>query len=223
MYVSAADPGGAVRESLAAARAYSAGRAQGASELLRDLLSTPPVIDRAAAQEAAQQAPGKLRDAVRTLERHAGDDEVNEYKRFVYSIAEAVAHAHREGGFLGIGGREVSEAEQAVLDEIAAIFDAPRLADTAGAPPRTTFSEDEAREAGAAIGVDWASAPFGVDQFRRGMEVELEHGRRDPRTNVTDDDPTITAKIALAHLNELPDYYDRLAVMEGEAEGPGRK
>jgi hypothetical protein len=49
--------------------------------------------------------------------------------------------------------------------------------------------------------------------------VELEHGRRDPATNVTDDDPETTAKIALAHLNELPDYYDRLAVMEGEEPG----
>jgi hypothetical protein len=55
-----------------------------------------------------------------------------------------------------------------------------------------------------------------LDQLRRGMEVELEHGLRDPATNVTDDDPVTTAKIALAHLRELPDYYDRLAVMEGD-------
>jgi hypothetical protein len=169
-------------------------------------------------QEAVQQTPAKLREAVRTLERHATDDEVNEYKRFVYSVAEAVAHAHREGGFLGLGGQDVSAAEQAALDEIGAIFDAPRLDDTHGPTPRTTFSEDEAREAGGAIGVDWASAPFTAEQFRRGMEVELEHGRRDPATNVTDDDPATTAKIALAHLRELPDYYDRLAAMEGEAE-----
>ena len=55
-----------------------------------------------------------------------------------------------------------------------------------------------------------------LEQLRRGMEVELEHGLRDPSTNVTDDDPVTTAKIALAHLRELPDYYDRLAVMEGD-------
>jgi Protein of unknown function (DUF5661) len=55
-----------------------------------------------------------------------------------------------------------------------------------------------------------------LEQLRRGMEVELEHGLRDPSTNVTDDDPVMTAKIALAHLRELPDYYDRLAVMEGD-------
>ncbi len=59
---------------------------------------------------------------------------------------------------------------------------------------------------------------FDVEQFRRGMVVELEHGLRDPATNVTDDDLLLTAKIALAHLNEFPDYYDRLEEMEEEAE-----
>lgn len=58
-----------------------------------------------------------------------------------------------------------------------------------------------------------------LDQLRRGMTVELEHGRRDPLTDVTDDDPLVTAKIALAHLREFPDYYDRLERMEAEAEG----
>jgi len=52
-----------------------------------------------------------------------------------------------------------------------------------------------------------------------GLEVELEHGTRDPETNVTGDDPILTGKIALAHLREFPDYYTRLAVMEAEAEG----
>jgi hypothetical protein len=218
MYVSAAERGGGISESLAAARAYAAARAHAAGGLLADILSSPPSLNRSATQEANQQAPGKLRDAVRILERHASDDEVNEYKRFVYSVAEAVAHAHREGGFLGLGGKPVSEAEQKALDEIGAIFDAPRTESVTGATPRTTFSADEAREAGTAIGVDWDSAPFDADQFRRGMQVELEHGRRDPQTNVTNDDPATTAKIALAHLKELPDYYDRLAAMEGESE-----
>ena len=59
---------------------------------------------------------------------------------------------------------------------------------------------------------------FDVEQFRRGMEVELEHGSHDPQTNVTNDDPVITGKIAWAHLREMPDYYDRLAAMEAEAE-----
>lgn len=217
MYVSAAERGGGLSESVAAARAYAAARAGTSRELLRDILASPPAVDRSAGNELIQQALPKLREAIRTLERHTGDDEeVNEYKRFVYSVAEAVAHAHREGGFLGIGGQQVTEREQAALDEIASIFDQPRTADFAAPLPRATFSESEARDAGSGIGIDWESAPFDVEQFRRGMEVELEHGRRDPATNVTDDDPRTTAKIALAHLKELPDYYDRLAVMEGE-------
>ncbi len=83
------------------------------------------------------------------------------------------------------------------------------------------FSADEARRVGEEIGIDWDSAPFDVEQFRAGMEVELEHGSHDPATNVTDDDPITTGKIALAHLNEVPDYYTRLARMEAEAESEG--
>src|SRR3954463_7437328 len=123
MFVSRADRGGTLREGLSASRAYANARAQDASGLLRDILSSPPAIDPSArtalAEDLQHEAPSKLRDAVRTLERHASDDEVDAYKRFVYSIAEAVAHAHREGGFLGIGGTDVSEREQAALDQIA--------------------------------------------------------------------------------------------------------
>ena len=80
------------------------------------------------------------------------------------------------------------------------------------------FSADEARDVGEKIGIDWSSAPFDVEQFRMGMDVELEHGRHDPATDVTGDDEITTGKIALAHLNEFPDYYTRLARMEAEAE-----
>ncbi|HEX6459261.1 MAG TPA: DUF5661 family protein [Thermoleophilaceae bacterium] len=80
------------------------------------------------------------------------------------------------------------------------------------------FTADQAREVGEKIGIDWANAPFDVEQFRMGMDVELEHGAHDPATNVTDDDEITTGKIALAHLNEFPDYYTRLAKMEAEAE-----
>ena len=80
-----------------------------------------------------------------------------------------------------------------------------------------TFSADEARRIGEEIGIEWDSAPFDVEQFRMGLRVELEHGRHDSRTNVTDDDPIMTGKIALAHLNEFPDYYTRLDQMEEEA------
>ena len=80
------------------------------------------------------------------------------------------------------------------------------------------FTADDARVAGERIGIDWRTSPFDVEQFRMGMDVELEHGTQDLETNVTDDDVTVTAKIARAHLNEFPDYYSRLAVMEAEAE-----
>jgi DNA-directed RNA polymerase alpha subunit len=80
------------------------------------------------------------------------------------------------------------------------------------------FSAEEARSAGERIGIDWSASRFDVDQFRMGMDVELEHGTHDIETNVTDDDVEVTAKIARAHLNEFPDYYTRLAAMEAEAE-----
>ncbi len=80
------------------------------------------------------------------------------------------------------------------------------------------FSLEQAEEIGERIGIDWASSPFDAEQLRSGMEVELEHGARDPATDVTGDDPLITAKIALAHLNEFADYYVRLEKMEAEAE-----
>jgi Protein of unknown function (DUF5661) len=82
---------------------------------------------------------------------------------------------------------------------------------------RHEFTAEEARRFGEGISIGWPSAPFDVDQFRIGMNVELEHGLHDPHTNVSDDDPHVTAKIALAHLNEFPDYYTRLERMEEEA------
>ncbi len=81
---------------------------------------------------------------------------------------------------------------------------------------KKVFSEEQAKEVGEKLGIKWDK--FDVEQFRRGMDVELEHGIRDPKTNVTDDDPLVTGKIALAHLNEFPDYYTRLDEMEEAAE-----
>jgi hypothetical protein len=81
-----------------------------------------------------------------------------------------------------------------------------------------SFSAEQAHDIGERIGIDWNSSPFDVEQFRMGLEVELEHGRRDPATNVSDDDELTTGKIAWAHLNEFPDYYTRLAKMEADAE-----
>ena len=78
------------------------------------------------------------------------------------------------------------------------------------------FSIEEAKRIGELLGLDWRR--FDVEQFRMGMDVELEHGLVDPHTNVTNDDPLATGMIALAHLNEFPDYYTRLEEMEEEAE-----
>ena len=82
---------------------------------------------------------------------------------------------------------------------------------------RTAFNTDEARRFGAEIGIDWERSAFPVEEFRAGMNVELEHGLHDLDTNVTGDDPHVTAKIARAHLNEFADYYTRLERMEEEA------
>jgi len=77
------------------------------------------------------------------------------------------------------------------------------------------FTAQEASSIGKQLGLDWTK--IDLEQFRRGLEVELEHGTRDPETNVTGDDPLLTGKIALAHLNEIRDYYTRLDQLEAEA------
>ncbi len=79
------------------------------------------------------------------------------------------------------------------------------------------ITAEEAKRIGEGLGIDWNK--FDVTQYRMGLDVELEHGLVDPHTNVTNDDPIRTGKIALAHLNEFPDYYTRLEIMEKEAEG----
>jgi Protein of unknown function (DUF5661) len=80
---------------------------------------------------------------------------------------------------------------------------------------KRTFTADEARQVGDRLGIEWTDVD--LEQFRMGLEVELEHGVRNVVTNVTNDDLVLTGKIALAHLMELPDYYTRLMRMEEEA------
>ena len=82
--------------------------------------------------------------------------------------------------------------------------------------PKKVFTPEQAKEIGEKLGINWTK--FDVEQFRAGMDVELEHGKVDPHTNVTNDDPLMTGKIALAHLNEFPDYYTRLLKLEEEAD-----
>lgn len=80
---------------------------------------------------------------------------------------------------------------------------------------KKVFSSEQARQIGEALGIEWSK--FDIEQFRMGMDVELEHGTVNPITNITDDAPLVTGKIALAHLMEFPDYYTRLDKMENEA------
>ena len=80
-----------------------------------------------------------------------------------------------------------------------------------------SFSIDEAAAIALLLGIDFNKSKFDLDEFWMGVNTELEHGKISSQTNVTGDDPIITGKIALAHLNEFPDYYKRLKVLEDEA------
>jgi hypothetical protein len=86
-----------------------------------------------------------------------------------------------------------------------------------GNEAKKSFTVEEAQEIGEQLGVKFDK--FDVEEFRKGLDIELEHGTRSPETNITDDDPIETAKITLAHLNEIPDYNTRLLNMEKEAKG----
>ena len=79
------------------------------------------------------------------------------------------------------------------------------------------FTKDQARAIATKLGIDFKALGCDLEQFRMGLGVELEHGPRDPETDVSGNDPIVTGKIALAHLTEFPDYYTRLAVLEREA------
>jgi hypothetical protein len=133
MRVIAADRGGTLRESLAMGRAYQAAREKGGdSELLDELVKSPPSVDpervREAGGDIAAVAAERLRAAMGTLEAKATPEEVDSYKRFVMTVAQAVAGAHKEGGFLGIGGKQISDSENQALDEISKTLGSPPAA-----------------------------------------------------------------------------------------------
>jgi len=79
------------------------------------------------------------------------------------------------------------------------------------------FTKDQARAIATKLGIDFKALGCDLEQFRLGLGVELEHGPRNPESDVSGDDPLVTGRIALAHLTEFPDYYTRLAVLEREA------
>jgi hypothetical protein len=130
MRVISADRGGTLRETVAMGRVYQAAREHhGESDLLDELVQSPPSIDankvREAGADIAAIATSKLQEAIGILGEKATPAEVDAYKRFVMTVAQAVASAHKEGGFLGIGGKQISEAEDQALDEISSALGPP--------------------------------------------------------------------------------------------------
>jgi hypothetical protein len=130
MHVIAASRGGTLRETVAMGRVYQEARErQGESELLDELVKSPPSVDadrvRRAEGKLAELTTEQLRKAMTVLEAKASAAEIDEYKRFVMTVAQAAAAAHKEGGFLGIGGKQISDAENQALDEISSALGAP--------------------------------------------------------------------------------------------------
>ena len=123
LMVIAADRGGTIRESLSMGKAYAAEREnQGSSELLDAIVRDKPTLDpKSLGSPAELPTTGRARldGALTTLEAKATSVEVDDYRRFVYAVAERVARSHKEGGFLGIGGKEVSDSEREALAAIA--------------------------------------------------------------------------------------------------------
>ena len=122
MRVVGAHRGGTIRESIAVAKVYAAARqTQGESELLDALVSSPPAVDSQQLRDGGDIAAAsgeRLREALALLRQKASSEEVDAYRNFVMDVAEAAAKAHKEGGFIGIGGKQVSDKEQAALNEI---------------------------------------------------------------------------------------------------------
>jgi hypothetical protein len=131
--VISAHKGGSVRESLAVGRVYQEARAQqGDSELLDAIVASPPGLDQARVKEAgggadaiAKVVEERLRAAMAILEDKSTPEEIDAYKKFVMTVGQAAAEAHKEGGFLGIGGTKVSPDEEKALDEISLALGAP--------------------------------------------------------------------------------------------------
>ena len=113
-----ADRGGTIRETIALGKAYAEARSDGGGELIEQLAASPPRVDRQSIG-SPDQLPEQIREAVRLVEEKATPQEAEEYRQFILRLAEVVAHANKEGGVLGIGGKEVSPEEQAVLDQLA--------------------------------------------------------------------------------------------------------
>jgi hypothetical protein len=127
LMVMLADRGGAIRESIALGKAYAEARGQHEEGLIGELVKTAPQLDPASlgpADQLREQLPDRIREAVATVEGKATPEEAHEYRDFVQRVAEVVANAAKEGGVLGIGGKQVSEEEQAALGRLAGVIGA---------------------------------------------------------------------------------------------------
>ena len=128
LMVITADRGGSIRESIALGKAYNEARQNGGSELIQELVSSPPRLDPTSIgppDQLREQLPQRLTEAMRLVEGKADPEEAEEYRAFILRLADVVAHANREGGVLGIGGKEVSPEEQAALDELSTKLASP--------------------------------------------------------------------------------------------------
>lgn len=120
--VAAADRGGTLREGLSMARTYQEARQEHPSELLEAVLTSPPSVGTAQAstpEDVRQRAIDAVRRASDLLRERATEPELADFGDFVMRVSDAVARAHKEGGVLGFGGKEVSEPEQLLLDDLA--------------------------------------------------------------------------------------------------------
>ncbi|HKP20045.1 MAG TPA: hypothetical protein VJT68_00900 [Thermoleophilaceae bacterium] len=121
LMVMLAQRGGAIRESIALGKAYAEARRDSGNEFIEALVSSPPHLDPRSMGQADQvraQLPERIRSGIALVEQKATPEEAQEYRDFILRLADVVAHAAKEGGVLGIGGKEVTEQEQAVLDEL---------------------------------------------------------------------------------------------------------
>jgi hypothetical protein len=126
MIVATAHRGGTIREAISMGKAYQEAQKEQSAQLIREIVSARPEFDPKrykSPEELRERGLTRIREAVNLLETKAAPEEVDEYKQFVLDVANTVAHAKKEGGVLGIGGKPVSEEEQKALDEIAQTLD----------------------------------------------------------------------------------------------------
>jgi hypothetical protein len=124
MRVVQAGRGGTIRESLAIGRVYAEARQnQGDSELLDALVTSPPAVDPSRLQDGGDMTTvvgDRLREAVRLVQEKGSAEDAQAYREFIVRVGRTAAEAHKEGGFIGIGGKQIDDQEQAALDEIEA-------------------------------------------------------------------------------------------------------